>query len=217
MKITNNNIKQVVEKTMFIFLDAKSNFVYYKYLCKPDTVEESMVKSQPFILKIVRILWRQTVIELSKLFRSSKNEYYNIDNLLGYLIDRYEKCEWIRKMKKELLIKWQDTIHQVDFREIINKLLMQRDSYIAHTDRSPKKKMSQIKVSIEEVQKLINFCENMFKKFYEDYFESNLILDIHDNDQAGGILKIMASNFNVQDDKYYNEIKSLFDKRKNDS
>jgi hypothetical protein len=153
-----------------ISINAKRFLKYSLYLHKPDTEEEReyLRKSRDFQF-IAHALWRNTVIELSKLFNDSKNrDKFNI----FHFIKKLEKNGYFRSFKitQTKIDYWHKQIEEN--RETIDLITGLRDKVYAHTD-GPLEKSGLDTPTFEQTEKLIDIIENVIKEIYSSVFDSH--------------------------------------------
>ncbi len=80
-------LRNKIERIAKILIVAKESFLYSSYLHYPETKEESDYLNNSSHFKFIRhSLWRQSIIELSKLFSGPKSrDRFNINNFLVQL------------------------------------------------------------------------------------------------------------------------------------
>jgi hypothetical protein len=107
MALNKDVIKQEIWGIWQILILARECFEYSNYLYNPDTKEEFEYLSFSQDFDFIRhILWRMTIIELSKLFSSSsKRDRFN----LKHFIDKLKKTGHFSKagINEVTIIKWE--------------------------------------------------------------------------------------------------------------
>ena len=156
-------IKNEIWRIWEILVLAKECFHYSYYLHKPDTIKELEYINQSTDLDFIRhILWRTTVIELSKLLSYSEKR------------DRFNINHFIRKLEKDghfgdlginqaTIYKWKNEIEGRQV--IINILLKYRDKVYAHSDPN-KDEYSKLDITFKQIEQLIDFVENIIREIY---------------------------------------------------
>lgn len=132
MALKKDEIKQEIWGIWEILILARECFEYSNYLYNPDTKEEKeyLTYSEDFDF-IRHILWRMTIIELSKLFSGSRKR------------DRFEIKTFIAKLKKSgqfseagiseaTINKWETEL--LDSNKTVKNILTLRDKIYAHSD-----------------------------------------------------------------------------------
>ncbi len=200
-------IKNEVWQIWQILLIAKECFQYSLYLHKPSTQEEQnyLRHSQDFGF-IRQILWRMSVIELSKLFCDSKDR------------DRFNIFHFINKLKKgghfgdmgiskTTIAKWENQI--AINKDTITQILTLRDKVYAHTDANGEK-YTKGDLTFQQTEKLIQIIENVIQEIYSTVFQTHAIMDtpIFEKERFN-IIKILAS----EQDRRIKELQENFTKR----
>lgn len=87
MEIKKEKLKKNIRSIWEILTISKECFEYAFYFHKPETDDESEYLNKSRDFKFIRhILWRMTIIELSKLFRNSKNsDRHNLNHFINQL------------------------------------------------------------------------------------------------------------------------------------
>jgi hypothetical protein len=163
-----------VSKIWKIFIICKECFDYSYYLYKPETKEEFdyLQKSRDFEF-IRQIMWRMSIIELSKLFSSSsKRDRYN----LYHLINRFKEPGNYSDISvdKTTLGLWESQLSKNQI--VIDKILTLRDKLYAHTD-SDSETFRAMSISFEEVKGLLQIIEDVIKQIYQQVFESEAMVE----------------------------------------
>lgn len=145
-------------------------FSYYLY--KPITSEEADYINKSTQLQFLRhIVWRNEIIELAKLFSSSKKrDKFNIFDFLSNLKpDRYFGDI---NLSQELVINWETSLNNK--KDVIELIMNLRDKLYSHTDNS-----EQIldTPSFEEILQLIELIEEIVFEIHSRVFNSYTILD----------------------------------------
>tara|TARA_B100000949_G_scaffold235567_1_gene259794 strand:+ start:103 stop:729 length:627 start_codon:yes stop_codon:yes gene_type:complete len=167
-------LKDIIWEIWKISLNAKRFLQYSFYLHKPDTADElEYLKTSRDFKFIARALWRNAVIELSKLFNSSKNrDKFNI----FHFISKLEKNGHYRDFKIDQA-KIDNWYAQIDENkktiDLINGL---RDKVYAHTD-GPSDKNGLDTPTFEQTEKLIVIIESVIKEIYSSIFNTHAMTD----------------------------------------
>ena len=167
-------LKDIIWEIWKISLNAKRFLQYSFYLHKPDTADElEYLKTSRDFKFISRALWRNAVIELSKLFNSSKNrDKFNI----FHFISKLEKNGHYRDFKIDQA-KIDNWYAQIDENkktiDLINGL---RDKVYAHTD-GPSDKNGLDTPTFEQTEKLIVIIESVIKEIYSSIFNTHAMTD----------------------------------------
>ncbi len=120
-----------ISKIWDIYLIGKECFDYARYLYHPRTnLEKQYLEKQNDFGFIRHILFRNSLIELSKLFCDRKSEKYNIHKLLQNLKEGQYYGDMFREDLKILI--WEQSIFKRT--ELILKITTLRDKVYSHTD-----------------------------------------------------------------------------------
>jgi hypothetical protein len=176
-----------------IEITAKDCFQYSYYLHKPSTeVEFEYLKNHPDFTFIRHILWRMTIIELSKLFSSSPTrDKFNINHLINKLKkDGHFGELGISHLKIE---EWELTLR--NNQKQIDTIITLRDKIYAHTDRK-KEEFKLIQLSFEEIEVLLKTVSDIIREinivvFEKDPDMSNLTFD----KENFNIIKTLANEY----------------------
>jgi hypothetical protein len=142
------------------------------YLHRPNTQDEADYINKSNQLQFLRHLaWRNEVIELAKLFSSSKKrDKFNIFDFLNNLKDGQYFGDI--NFDQELISKWELSLqNKIEIIELIMKL---RDKVYSHTDNSEQKLETP---SFEEILKLINITEEIVFEIHSKVFNSHTIFE----------------------------------------
>jgi len=141
---------------------------------KPDTKAELDFLNHSRDFQFIRhILWRNTVIELSKLFNTSpKRDKYNIFHFIKKLKkDQYFGGFGIDQNK---ILQWENRLEEN--RKIIDSVISLRDKVYGHTDNEKAKKGLNTP-TFEQTEKLITLVENVIQEIYYSVFDSHALVE----------------------------------------
>lgn len=190
MDIKKQELKDNILRIWEILTISKECFGYAFYFHKPETEDESeyLHKSKDFIF-IRHVLWRMTIIELSKLFSNSKNR------------DKYNLFHFINKLKRnqyfgdigilnEKILHWE--IILTDNQNLVDDILVLRDKVYAHTD--PKNKhLKLLDISFQEIEILIKLSEEIIIEIYSVAFDADVrFRPVYFNKERFNLIKILA-------------------------
>lgn len=184
-------IKSIIWEIWKISLNAKRFLNYSFYLHRPETDEElEYLRNSRDFAFIAHSLWRNTVIELSKLFNDSKE------------VDKFNIFHFIRKLEKDghfrILeinqIKIDEWYKQIEEnRETIDLIVTLRKRVYAHTD-GPEGKIGLDTPTFEQTLKLIDIIESVIKEIYFTVFKSDALISApHLDLNPSKIIKILAA------------------------
>ena len=184
-------LKQEIWRIWEIEVVAKECFQFAFYFHKPDTEEEIKYLHNHQELAFIRhVLWRMTVIELSKLFsNSSKRDRYNINHFISKL--KKDGHFGDMRIAKSSIEKWELAVSNNQTH--INNILILRDKIYAHTD--PKKDdYKAIDLSFQDVEVLIKIVEDIIKEIYIVVFDSGTDMSTPIFDRGSfDMIKILAA------------------------
>ncbi len=163
-------IKEEIWQIWQILLIAKECHSYSFYLHKPDTKEESDYLQHSRDFNFIRhMLWRMTVIELSKLFRNSpQNDRFN----LFHFISKLKKGGHFGKLgiSENKIEEWESKM--TDNTQTISEMLLLRDKLYSHTAPN-KKKYIDGNLTFEKIEELIKIVESVIREIYSSVFDSH--------------------------------------------
>lgn len=169
MEIKKAELKENILSIWEILTVSKESFEYAFYFHKPETEDESEYLNKSPDFKFIRqILWRMTIIELSKLFSSSKNrDKFN----LKHFINKLKKDEYFGDIGivENRIENWEKILEENNV--LIESILTLRDKIYAHRD--PKKEdFKTIEITFQEIEILIKLSEEIIKEIYSVVFDS---------------------------------------------
>lgn len=199
------DIKNEIWRIWEILILAKESFHYSFYLHKPETKKELNYINKSRDLDFIRhILWRTTVIELSKLFsESDKRDRFNINHFIrkikkgGHFGDMGVSDDIINKWEQEILSK----------KATIDILLKFRDKVYAHTDPD-KDRHSKHDITFQQTELLIDFVESIIREIYRTIFQSDIVTEtvIFDRKRFD-LVKILADEHERKINEMFNHLK----------
>jgi hypothetical protein len=156
---------------LIIYTVAKETFTYCYYLHKPDTELEREYLTKDRHLHFIRhILWRQSIVELSKLTSFSNNDEFRITNYIGRL---WRTKEIKDKLNPSLFIRWKEELRQNSIAiKHINDL---RNKIYAHTDRETEE-YRKLDIYFDDVVKVFDAIGSIIKEIYNEVFDSGVDL-----------------------------------------
>lgn len=188
--------KEEIEKKILtiwkISISANKCLKYSLYLHRPETKVEQDYLNHSYDFHFIRIiLWKYTIIELSKLFSTSpKRDKYNIINFIKSL----EKDQYFGDFNIEpcKIQNWKNRLKEN--KEIINIVLLLRDKVYGHTDNENARKDLDTP-TFEETKKLIEIVENIVQEIYSTVLDSHALVRNPIVDQVPSrIIKILAAD-----------------------
>ncbi|GBF19535.1 MULTISPECIES: AbiU2 domain-containing protein [Arenibacter] len=184
-------IKDIIWEIWKISINAKRFLKYSFYLHKPDTKEEfEYLRMSRDFQFIAHALWRNAVIELSKLFNDSKNrDKFNI----FHFIKKLDKNGYFRsfEISQTKIDSWYKQIEES--RETIDLITGLRDKVYAHTDGLIDKNGLDTP-TFEQTEKLIDIVESVIKEIYSSIFDAHAMMDSPSLELSPSkIIKILAA------------------------
>lgn len=167
-------VKENILAIWKIAILARKCYQYSYYLHKPETSEELEYLNHSKDFQFIRhILWRNTVIELSKLFNSSpKRDKYNI----FHFINKLKRNQYFGEfgVSQEKINSWEDGLK--DNESLIVKVLLLRDKVYGHTDGESFKKNLDAP-TFAETEKLLKIIEDVIREIYFFIFDAEAIIE----------------------------------------
>lgn len=189
---TKKELKQELNERFLIYFKASVFYRDSKYLNFPTSKEEkSVADKNQFIRKSRYSFWVISVFELCKLFRS-KNESYAMQKLLNKLLNNHSKSEWKELLSKDDINKMMNRLNSDEIQSIINKINGLRDEYYGHLDRNPKQTIDDYTPYFEEVEKLLEFSENIISKIGHKVLDTDYFFQNPGSGKANNILKMLV-------------------------
>lgn len=190
MNIKKTELKESIWPIWEILTISKDCYEYAFYFHKPETDDESEYLNNSSDFRFIRhMLWRMTIIELSKLFSNSKNrDKFN----LNHFINKLKKNQYFGDIGilQEKIENWEKILQ--DNHKLINNILILRDKIYAHRD--PKKDdFKLIDITFQEIEILINLSEEIITEIYSVAFDSHAhITTIYFKKNQFKLIKILA-------------------------
>ena len=165
------HLKNDIGSIWRILLNCKENFLFSKYLHKPETKDESEYLQNSRHFKFLRhSLWRLSIIELHKLLSKSDKDFYN----LWTFIKNLETNIYNQHNVPELIISdWRTTLNSKN--STIKKIMLLRNKIYAHTD--PENDKLIIDITFEEVYDLIQIVEKVIRGIYNHSFDEDILTE----------------------------------------
>lgn len=163
-------IKENISSIWKISILAQKCLNYTFYLHKPETQEElDFLNSSTDFQFIRHLLWRNTVIELSKLFSTSpKRDKYNIFHFIKKL--KRDQSYGAFRIDAAKIEDWENRLEKN--KELINSVILLRDKVYGHTDNENNKK-NLVTPTFEQTEKLLKIVENVIQEIYSTVFDSH--------------------------------------------
>ncbi|MEJ7736121.1 MAG: hypothetical protein WKF97_01740 [Chitinophagaceae bacterium] len=174
-----------------ILINCKENFLYSKYLHKPDTKEEAEYLSHSRHFQFLQhSLWRLCVIEINKLLSKSDKDFYNLWTFIKNLENNIYKGHHV---PADAIIDWRNTLSSK--KSLTKKILLLRNKLYAHTDRDVGK--LSVDITFEEVYDLIVIVEKVIRGIYIHSFDSDILTETPIFERGRfDIIKVLAKEKN---------------------
>lgn len=154
-----------------ILLTCKENYLFSKYLHKPDTDEELKYLSNSRHFKFFRhSLWRLCIIELHKLLSKSDKDFYNLWTFIKNLETNHYAGH---NVPEDTIREWRTLL--LSRKVTTKKIMLLRNKVYAHTDRE--NESLNIDITFEEVYELIILAEKVIRGIYINSFESDILTE----------------------------------------
>lgn len=171
---TKEELKDNIWPIWKILILAKECYQFSYYLHKPETPRESKYLQKSRYFSFIRhILWRNTVIELSKLFnKSPKRDKFNIYHFINKLkSDQYFGGFNISQDKIDF---WENELKLNE--TTITQITQLRDKVYGHSDS--RKELENLDTpTFEKTKKLIELVENIIQEIYATVYESHAMME----------------------------------------
>ncbi|MBW4360239.1 hypothetical protein [Flavobacterium taihuense] len=189
MKIKKTELKENIDSIWEISTFSKECFGYAFYFHKPETEDESEFLNESRDFKFIRhILWRMTIIELSKLFSNSKNDVYNLNHFINKL-KRNQSFGDIGILEEKIQ-NWEKIL--LDNQKLIKNVLNLRNKVYAHKDRK-NDDLKLLDIRFKEIEILINLSEEIITEIHSVAFDSDVRFKaIYFNKDRFNLIKILA-------------------------
>ncbi len=181
-----NTVEKKLEKAAISFTKFKEQYAACKYLYIPKTDEEKEYLQNSRYFKMVKIaLFRNCIIELCKITKGSKNNYFNLSAIIN-----------TAKKHRVLELGSNAEINKIEmiFKEIeplTDRIITLRNDFIAHT------KLNQVdpNITFEELDKYIQVIEEIIKQLFRLVKDSHMeFRPILFESERFDIISILAKN-----------------------
>ena len=181
-----------IEKILHVYLFAQDAYLYTEYFHNPNTKEElNLVVNSPHSItlsKIMHLMFRTLIVEVSKLFSHSDGDKFQIEKLIQSL----SPSGHFRKVGVSTahIDQWKQKL--IDNHLTIDNILLLRSKLYAHTD-NPLTDYNYVDISFREIKQLLDVAGEIIRNIYNDIFQTSLRLDSPTFDrQQFIILKLLA-------------------------
>lgn len=181
-----NTIEKKLEKAAISFTKFKEQYAACKYLYLPKTDEGKKYLQNNRYFKMVKIaLFRNCIIELCKITKGSKNNYFN----LSAIINTAKKHRISESGSNAEINKIEIIYNEIE--PLTNRIITLRNDFIAHT------KLNQVdpNITFEELDKYIKVIEEIIKHLYRLVKDSQMeFKPILFESERFDIISILAKN-----------------------
>lgn len=136
------------------------------YMLLTDTSEKTTVIFQDkFLVRVRESFWKLAIIELTKIYGdNADNDHYSVPILISNLKRRHASSAWKNKITSDELRLIHKSLKALEIKNQIKKLLELRNQHYAHTDKSPKNNIYDVKFYFDDCISLIKNAENIILK-----------------------------------------------------
>jgi len=171
MMSKNKEFELEVERIKAIFFSAQETFYIVEELYHENDVSDKEIYTKnmnSFFYYCKIYFWRNTVIELSKLFNHRDNETFNLIKF----IKKLKPNGHFKSLKYDELFL-DSILKRIDeSQNAINNLILQRDKMYAHEDRNNQDVNNQ--TSFLDIKKLLDICKDLLQKITNQHFGTHL-------------------------------------------
>jgi hypothetical protein len=173
-------ITEVIEKQREIFWHCSDLYNEINYLStahEKSDYHESVLLSNLFN-RITGYYWSILILELSKLYSNSNNDFYRIIKVINVLVNNYKGSSWKEKISKEVLMSTQNEFSSKEFEKNLDKLKKIRDKHVAHKGYNPEK----IQIHLNhEIKFFMELTAKIFDEILNPFLGTNAYLIEHPN------------------------------------
>lgn len=164
-----------IERIKSIFFSAQETFLIVEEFYSQNNISDKEVYTKnmnSFFYFCKVYFWRNTVIELSKLFNDSDNETFNLIKFIKKLKPNghFKSLKFEETFLDELLERVAEN------QDLINNLILQRDKLYAHEDRNNQDVEST--ATFSDIKRLLEICRDLIQKITNQHFATHLQFDI---------------------------------------
>jgi len=172
-----------------IYFSAQETFRINEELYKRNdssNFENYLKDINPFFHFCKIYFWRNTVLELSKLFNQKENEKFNIPKFITKLKPdgHFRTLKFNEDFLNVLLGRIEDIQHLID------NLIEQRDKVYAHEDRDNKNVRNL--VSHKQTKQILKIAEDLIKEIYQIHYKTSLQFELI-NSPASSLENVIES------------------------
>ncbi len=185
-------LKEKLNKIAHLFMITKESYLYAEYFHNPETKEEKEILNDLVYYYHFRfinhILFKNTVIELAKLFSSRSTDKFRI----GKLIENFKRDGQFGDfgINESSLKIWESYLTK--YKGSIDFILKLRDELYAHTDEK-EFDYNSIDLSFIKLKELIDLGEKIIKQLYSELFQIGFYFESQKFERTRfPILKVLA-------------------------
>ena len=210
-------LKVQLDKLAHLFMIAKESYLYAEYFHNPETKGEKEILQNDIYYYHFRfinhILFKNSVIELAKIFSRKKNDKFRIAKFL----DGFKKDGQFGDLGIgiELIQLWE--IELTNNNKIIETIIKFRDELYSHTD-DKEIDYSVFDLSFIKIKELLDLAEKILWNVYSIIFQANFIFNSPKFERERfPILKVLAIGEEKRKNDVYKEATKSIQRHKNNS
>lgn len=166
-------LNKELNQVWLILVAAKESFNYCNYMYSPKSENELKYINESKDFRYIRhLLFRVTIIELSKIFRESKGtDRFNI----FHLFNKLKPSGHFKSIKfpNRKLVEYEALLKEDD---LISQIINLRDKIYAHTD-SNIDKLETSKITFSALENLIQKTERIINEIFEIALDQSILFD----------------------------------------
>lgn len=198
------DLKRIID----IYFSAQETFLINKELYNENnlTQSESYLRNMNTFFHFCKIyFWRNTVLELSKLFNENANEKFNIIKFISKL--KPNGHFKTLKFDEEFLNRLSNQISEKQ--HLIENLVEQRDKVYAHEDRNNQNVKNII--SHKEAEQLLKIVKYLIKEIYYKHYKTSIQFDLINSPATSlkYLLESLSKLYNIEEQERIELIKSM--------
>lgn len=202
--------KEELEKELmeiwFLLLEAKRSYYYAKYLFSPETSNERTYINGSVDLQVIRtVMWRYSIIELSKLFKDGKNEKHSIKKLMQSFQPGHKYAK--AKLDNSIIANWEDEL--TNRKILLYEITYMRDKAFAHSDIGYRESVKYNTI-LAEVEDLFTICEKFITDVFQNVLNKTPFHDAnHSTNNLSEVVKVLVRNEDEKDKKNIEKYKEF--------
>lgn len=172
----------------------KLAFDSYVMLNVDSSAKHELIFRNKFLMRTRENLWKLSIIELTKII-GSKKEDYQIVKILNFLLNNYKNLDWKTKINKSELIEMQDRISNNEIKKKIEKVIEIRNQHYAHKDAKPTNNIFDIEFYYEDFEFILETAENIMERLTQSMMNENFVFDTYTGEEANNFFdEILETN-----------------------